>query len=212
MEADSFRFPVDRSIYRPEAAKGQLRRERIIFFAKPEMPRRCFLIGTMALREFHRLRPEYEILFFGSASAKRHPQDYPVKYLDVVPTLDELAEIYATSALGLVFSTTNPSLVPYEMMACGLPVVDLDRPGNEVNYDGRHDIALLADPDPAAMAQQMADLLADPSELEGRARKGLDYAASFPSEEEMAQRVGELIVGRLQAEAPAAKRKIRATS
>lgn len=198
MEADSFRFPVDREIYRPEAAGGAERRKRVIYFAKPEMPRRCFLIGTMALREFHRLRPDYEILFFGSGSAKQYPQDYPVSYLDIVPTLEDLAALYATSSLGLVFSTTNPSLVPYEMMSCGLPVVDLDRPGNEVNYDGRHDIALLADPDPAAMARQMAELLDDAAQLEMRRKNGLDYAQTFPTEEEMAQRVEQLILGRLK--------------
>lgn len=198
MEADSFRFPVDGTIYHPGAANGQARAKRVLFFAKPEMARRCFLIGTMALREFHRLKPDYEILFFGSGSAKQHPQDYPVTYLDIVPTLNDLAQLYATSAAGLVFSTTNPSLVPYEMMACGLPVVDLNRPGNEVNYDGRHDLALLADADPAKMARQMAAMLDDPVQLADRGAKGLQFAATFPSEEEMARRVESLIVERLK--------------
>jgi glycosyltransferase involved in cell wall biosynthesis len=198
MEADSFRFPVDGSIYRPGAGGEKDRENRIIYFAKPEMPRRCFLIGTMALREFHRLRPDYEILFFGSGSAKAYPQDYPVSYLDIVPTLDDLAKLYTTSAMGLVFSTTNPSLVPYEMMACGLPVVDLNRPGNEVNYDNRYDIALLADPDPRTMARQMSELVENPSEMESRRRNGLDYAATFPTEEEMAARVEKLILARLE--------------
>lgn len=199
MEADSFRFPVDREIYRPEAAAAAPRAKRILFFAKPEMPRRCFLIGTMALQEFHRLRPDYEILFFGSGSAKNYPQPYPVTYLDIVPTLDDLARLYATSAAGLVFSTTNPSLVPYEMMACGLPVVDLDRPGNEVNYDNRRDIALLADADPARMAADIAAMLDDPAVLAERSARGIEFAASFPSEEDMARRVEALILARLAA-------------
>lgn len=197
MEADSFRFPVDSSIYLEAAGAGKERRKRVLFFAKPEMPRRCFLIGTMALREFHRLRPDYEILFFGSGSAKQYPQDYPVSYLDIVPTLQDLAELYATSTIGLVFSTTNPSLVPYEMMACGLPIVDLNRPGNEVNYAGRYDIALLANPDPSAMGLQMAELVEDSAQLEIRRRNGLEYAQTFPTEEEMARRVEQLILTRL---------------
>lgn len=202
MEADSFRFPVDGSIYHKAAGGDTQRAKRILFFAKPEMARRCFLIGTMALREFHRLRPDYEILFFGSGSARSHQQDYPVSYLDIVPTLQDLAKLYATSAAGLVFSTTNPSLVPYEMMACGLPVIDLGRPGNEVNYDGRSDIALLADPDPAAMARAIAELLADPASLEARRKQGLDFASTFPSEEEMAARVEALIMARMKRRAP----------
>lgn len=207
MEADSFRFPVDTGVYKPSADLEAERAKRVIFFAKPEMPRRCFLIGTMALREFHRLAPDYEILFFGSGSARNHGQDYPVQYLDIVPTINDLANLYATSSLGLVFSTTNPSLVPYEMMACGLPVVDLDRVGNEVNYDNRRDIALLADPDPVAMAQAMVRLLKDPADIRSRITKGLEFAKSFPTEEEMARRVEQLIIKRLQSTRKAAARK-----
>lgn len=203
MQADSFRFPVDGTIYHPAAANDEARAKRVLFFAKPEMARRCFLIGTMALREFHRLKPDYEILFFGSGSAKQHPQDYPVTYLDIVPTLNDLARLYATSAAGLVFSTTNPSLVPYEMMACGLPVVDLNRPGNEVNYDERYDLALLADADTVKMAQQMAAMLDDPGQLADRSTKGLEFAATFPSEADMARRVESLIVNRLKKNKPA---------
>lgn len=207
MEADSFRFPVDQAIYNPESAGNEPRAKRVLFFAKPEMARRCFLIGTMALREFHRIKPDYEILFFGSGSAKQHPQDYPVTYLDIVPTLNDLAKLYATSAAGLVFSTTNPSLVPYEMMACGLPVVDLNRPGNEVNYDSRYDIALLADADPAKMAQNMADLLDDAAGLARRSANGIAFAATFPSEEDMARRVEKLIVERIARNKPKPARR-----
>lgn len=203
MEADSFRFPVDGTIYNAGAAGDTPRAKRVLFFAKPEMARRCFLIGTMALKEFHRIKPDYEILFFGSGSAKQHPQDYPVTYLDIVPTLNDLANLYATSAAGLVFSTTNPSLVPYEMMACGLPVVDLNRPGNEVNYDNRYDIALLADADPVRMAKDMAALLDDDEELATRSARGIEFAATFPSEEEMARRVEKLILDRLARNKPA---------
>lgn len=197
MEADWFQLPVDRQVYRPSASQGQSRAKRVLFFAKPEMPRRCFLIGALALREFHRIRPDYEILFFGSGSARNHPQPYPVTYLDVVPTIADLARLYATSAAGLVFSTTNPSLVPYEMMACGLPVVDINLSGNAVNYGGHADIALLADPNPTKMAQCMAELLDDPDELALRGLRSAEFVQSFPSEEEMARRVEALILARV---------------
>lgn len=212
MEADSFQFPVDRNVYRPEAANGEPRSKRVLFFAKPEMPRRCFDIGTLALREFNRLKPDHEILFFGSGSARNHPQRYPVTYLDVVPTLHDLARLYATSAAGLVFSTTNPSLVPYEMMACGLPVVDIDRPGNAVNYDGRTDIAWLADPDPVKMAHSLARLLDDPAELALRGARGTEFAATFPTEEDMARRVEALILARAGRAVQAATRNAAAAA
>jgi hypothetical protein len=83
------------------------------------------------------------------------------------------------------------------MMACGLPIVDLDRPGNEVNYSGRKDIAVLAGPSPTALGQSIAQLVGDSTELDCRRQNGLEFAATFPSEDEMAKRVEELIVRRL---------------
>jgi len=207
MEADHFRFPVDQSVYFPRA--GATRRNRILFFAKPDMPRRCFLIGVSALRELHRLKPDLEIMFFGSEAARSHPIDFPVTFSGVLPGINDLAELYATARAGMVFSTTNPSLVPYEMMACGLPVIDLGRTGSEVNYDDRFDLALLADPEPAAMARQIAAMLDQPEELEDRSRKGIAFAQSFPTEDEMAQRVEQLIIARYEKRKTAASKTTR---
>jgi 2-polyprenyl-3-methyl-5-hydroxy-6-metoxy-1,4-benzoquinol methylase/glycosyltransferase involved in cell wall biosynthesis len=195
-EADHFRFPIDRDVYYPRARTKSSK--SVVFFAKPEMPRRCFEIGAMALSHLHNLMPEVEIKMFGSPSASRQKLTYPVTFNDMVPTIDDLAQMYSNTDVGLVFSTTNPSLVPYEMMACGLPVVDLGRPGNEVNYAGRSDIALLANPLPEEMAKQIAGLLVDPVQLSLRSKNGLAFAAEFPTEEQMAKRVEELILQRMK--------------
>jgi glycosyltransferase involved in cell wall biosynthesis len=194
MEVDHFRFPIDRVIYNSD--NPQVRANRVLFFAKPEMPRRCFLIGVSALSALHKLRPDVEIMFYGSSSAQNYPLDFPVTFCGVLPGIADLAKLYATSALGVVFSTTNPSLVPYEMMATGLPVVDMGVPGNEVNYDDRFDIALLADPDPAVMARSIADLLGDPEQMAARSARGLAFTSSFPSEQQMAKRIEGLILKR----------------
>jgi glycosyltransferase involved in cell wall biosynthesis len=195
MDADHFRFPIDRDIYWNDSSSH--RANRLLFFAKPDMPRRCFGLGVAALAEVHRLRPDLEIMFFGSESARQHPVDFPVRYSGVLPGIDDLAELYRGATIGMVFSTTNPSLVPYEMMACGLPVIDLDRPGNEVNYDGRRDLALLADPDPVRMAENICNLLERPLELEARRTDSLNFTNGFPTETEMARRIEMLIQARL---------------
>ena len=36
-----------------------------------------------------------------------------------------LARAYSEATIGLVLSLTNPSLIPQEMLACGLPCVDV---------------------------------------------------------------------------------------
>ncbi|PYT13745.1 MAG: hypothetical protein DMG59_19440 [Acidobacteria bacterium] len=80
-------------------------------------------------------------------------------------------------------------------------MIDLGREGNEVNYGGRRDIALLADPTPSVMAWQICDLLENQEEIARRSRNGIEFVRSFPSEEEMARRVEELILRRVKAAA-----------
>jgi glycosyltransferase involved in cell wall biosynthesis len=195
--ADHYPYPIDADVYQmhPRIKPGK----NIVFFAKPEMPRRCYELGVKALEVFHRLQPHVEIILFGSRQMPSTPFRRSVR--GVMPTIHDLANLYSNADLGLAFSLTNPSLVPYEMMACGLPVVDLDRPGNEINYQGRRDIAFLADPQPAVMAQQIANLLASPSELKERSQKGLEFVRTFPSEEQMVRRVEELMLQKLATQA-----------
>jgi glycosyltransferase involved in cell wall biosynthesis len=196
VEADHFRFPVDNGIYRPVERSGPS--GDVVFFAKPEMPRRCFEIGSAALAHLHRLRPDLHIVLYGSRELRHRTFEFPATVLEVVPTIQDLAALYANADLGMVFSTTNPSLVPYEMMASGCPVVDLDLPGADANYDNRRDIAFLADPSPTVMAEQLAGLLDRPAELADRRAKGLAFVAGFPTELEMARRVEELILRRVR--------------
>jgi glycosyltransferase involved in cell wall biosynthesis len=194
-QADHFKFPIDRAIYFDR--RSNRRADRVIFFAKPEMPRRCYEIGVQALRGLHALRPDVEIVFYGSSH--QLPVDFPVTQLGMLPGPEDLAKLYNEATVGLAFSTTNPSLVPYEMMACGLPVVDLARAGNEMNYDGRYDIARLANPDPAAMAGEIAALIADENELASRSANGLVFAATFPVEADVGRRIEQLLLKRVQA-------------
>ncbi len=193
-EADHFQFPIDRTIYFDR--KSPRRDNRVIFFAKPEMPRRCYEIGVQALRILHKLRPDTEIVFYGSAHSTS--VDFPVRQLGMLPGPNDLAKLYSEATVGLAFSTTNPSLVPYEMMACGLPVVDLARTNNEMNYDGRFDIARLANPDPVLMAEEIAALLAAPDELASRSKEGIAFASTFPVEEDVGRRIEGLLMKRVR--------------
>ncbi|WP_332302999.1 rhamnosyltransferase WsaF family glycosyltransferase [Rhizobium sp. GR12] len=193
---DFFEFPIDRNVYFPR--QRQKTEKNIIFFAKPDMPRRCYELGVAMLSEFHRLMPDVEIIFYGARNVDEAQLGFPITLKGLMPTIHDLAQAYSDADLGVVFSTTNPSLVPYEMMACGTPVVDLDRAGNEVNYDGRNDIALLADPEPKIMARQMAALLKNADDLSSRSQKGLELTARMPDELGMAKRVEELILNRLR--------------
>jgi hypothetical protein len=92
------------------------------------------------------------------------------------------------------------------MMACGLPVVDLARTGNEMNYDGRLDIARLANPDPSAMAGEIAALIANRDELASRSANGLAFTGTFPVEADVGRRIEGLLLNRVRAWGNAAGR------
>ena len=194
-ETDHIQFPIDRKTYYPRTRTKK--NMNLIFFAKPEMPRRCFMLGVMALRKFHLLCPDIEIIMFGSDNIVEESLDFPVTIRYVLPTINDLAEMYSNGDIGMAFSTTNPSFIPYEMMACGLPVVDLDRGDNIVNYGGHSNIAFLADPQPDKMAEQIAALLENREELAQRRLNGLEFVRNFPTEEEMAKNFERIIFTRI---------------
>jgi glycosyltransferase involved in cell wall biosynthesis/SAM-dependent methyltransferase len=193
-EADYFQFPVDTSTYFPRGRRDA--RTRLLFFAKPEMPRRCYSLGVRALAELHRLRPDVEIVFFGSENVDARSLPFPVTPAGILDQ-DQLAELYSSADVGVVFSPTNPSLVPYEMMACGLVVVDIGGEYSALNYGGDGDVVLLVDLDPARMAAQIADLLADEEQRAARSERGREFVKSFPTEQEMGEIVRGLVEARL---------------
>ena len=195
-DADFFQMPIDRSIYIPgEAQPGP---NRILFFARPDMPRRCFPLGIEALRLVAERYPEVEICLFGSTSVS--PSWVPFKHTDVgILAPSDLAEIYRQSTVGIAFSTTNPSMVPFEMMACGLPVVDLDHEENVINY-GSHDNVTLAAPTAESIASAVHSLLENKGLRSTKSSNGVAFVADFPDEQAMADRIEELLTGEFRKE------------
>ncbi len=191
-QAEYFQFPVDKSIYYVKE-KINTNSKRIIFFAKPEMPRRCYEIGIQALEILKKKDPNVEIILFGSNKAKFVPFEAELKGL--LPTLDDLANLYRSADLGIVFSTTNPSLVPYEMMHCGLPVVDLDMEGAESKYGDSRDNVFLVNPLPEKMAEELYNIINNPDLLKRVGTNGRLWAEQeFDSEDKMGQVVESTIL------------------
>lgn len=194
--AEYFQFPVDRNVYNMSEKRTKTN-QNIIFFAKPEMPRRCYEIGIQALQEFHKLAPNVEIILFGSNNVG--DVSFPVTKLGILPTIQDLASLYRNADLGIVFSTTNPSLVPYEMMHCGLPVVDLDLEFALSKYGNNNDTVFLFDSRPNVMAKQIFESLNNKALLEIKKKSALDWVMKeFPSEDEMGQIVQSIIVNEVK--------------
>ncbi|MDW5593656.1 glycosyltransferase family 4 protein [Conexibacter stalactiti] len=166
-----FDLGIDHARYRP--ATGARRPARVLFYARASTPRRAVPLGLFALAELRRRRPEVELALFGSPAPVATP--FPCEQLGLLSPA-QLAEAYATATAGMVLSLTNPSLVPQEMVACGLPCVDVDVASTRAEWgaDGAVELAAF---DPGALASALERLLDDRALWERRSAAGVAWAA-----------------------------------
>lgn len=188
-----FRFPIDRDIYYPPSGPRSKERKRILYFARPDMPRRCYPLGVSALQIVKQERPDVEVVFYGDKSEKFQHVPFEFTNVGMTPQISDLGDLYRSADVGVCFSTTNPSLVPFEMMACGLPVVDLDVNGNEVSYGGREN-CMLAAASPRDIADKIYAVLDDRDRAADLSARGIEYAEQFPTEAEMVRLIEHYIV------------------
>jgi O-antigen biosynthesis protein len=87
----------------------------------------------------------------------------------------ELARLYREATVGMCLSLTNYSLIPQEMLACGLPCVDLAGGSTEAEL-GRDGGVELAVPDPIELADALERLLDDGDLWARRSRSGVEQA------------------------------------
>lgn len=169
--ARGFDLGVDHAVYRP--VPGVARRDdTVAFYARAVTARRAVPLGLLALRELVARRPGTRVVLYGEA--REIAAGFAHEHAGVLSAA-ELATLYNESTVGLVLSMTNPSLVPTEMLACGLPVVDLASDAMLQTFGEDGPIAL-ADFHPIALADTLARLLDDAAEREQRAAAGLALA------------------------------------
>jgi glycosyltransferase involved in cell wall biosynthesis len=170
--ADAFQLGVDHDMYGPREIPR--RRDTVIYYARHATPRRAVPIGLMALAELHRRRPDVRIVLFGDPGKLESP--FPYEHLGVLTT-EQLCSLYCEATVGLCLSLTNFSLMPKEMLACGLPCVELAGVSAESIFgsDGPLELASL---EPRAIADALERLLDDPEHWRRRSRAGIEFVAS----------------------------------
>jgi glycosyltransferase involved in cell wall biosynthesis/GT2 family glycosyltransferase len=166
-----FRFGVDHEVYRRTGAER--RRDTVLFYSREFTARRAVPLGMLALAELARRRPDLRVVLFGTDEEIDAAFDYEL--LGIVSPAT-LARRYNEATVGLCLSLTNYSLIPQEMMACGLPCVDLAGRSPEAAF-GTDGPAELAQPDPLAIADAVERLLDDEQLWTRRSRAGLDFVA-----------------------------------
>jgi glycosyltransferase involved in cell wall biosynthesis len=85
--------------------------------------------------------------------------------------------LYSQATIGLCLSLTNFSLMPKEMLACGLPCVELAGVSAESIFGPEGPLAL-ASLNPHHIADALERLLDDRSEWERRSRAGIEFVAT----------------------------------
>ena len=144
----------------------------VAFYARQETPRRAVELGHLAFELLARDHVDFHVDLFGSA-IRQGSLPYSHTHHGVLSAA-QLGELYRRATIGMVFSVTNYSIIPREMMACGLPVIELSSESSRYSFpDG---VAVLAEPTPEAVAAQLKTLLSDRrrrDQLAQRARKFL---------------------------------------
>jgi O-antigen biosynthesis protein len=168
--ATPFDLGIDHDSYRP--LELPRRDDLVVFYARAVTPRRAVPLGLLALQELHRARPQVEIGLFGDAQPIATP--FPVRHLGVLEP-HALARVYGEATVGVVLSLTNPSLIPQEMLACGLPCVDVASDSMLASYGVDGPVTLVA-PEPHALCDAITRFLDDAALREQRASAGLSWA------------------------------------
>ncbi len=182
--AKAIPFTLDHATYvRP--AQHVERDIDILFYARPSQDRRCYALVIEGLAWLKHRCPDARIGLFGEAEYG----DLGFGYVNfgVFNDIRDLAPLYARTQVGICFSPTNPSQLGYEMIACGVCVVDVTVKFAEVNFDGDSFVTYcVGHPDSIASACQK--LLADGQDRIRRQHAGYEFIAAMPSDDELGRR------------------------
>jgi O-antigen biosynthesis protein len=146
---------VDHDVYRPRRVVR--RDDTVVFYARRSTPRRAVPLGLLALAELRRRRTDLRLVLFGEEAPLR--TSFPYQHAGILSE-PELAELYSEATVGVSLSLTNFSRVSQEMMACGLPCVELDTRSVRATL-GDGDLVTLAPFDPVGLADAIEQLLED---------------------------------------------------
>ena len=157
----------------PGAGRAAARRHGRLLRARLHAPARASSWGCMALQLLLERGPGLRIVLFGTHNRVRAP--FAFEQLGVEST-ERLRRLYSEATVGLSLSLTNYSLIPNEMLACGLPVVELAGRACESVYGDDGSVITLADADPARHRRtSSAALLDDDARRERGSRAGLEF-------------------------------------
>jgi glycosyltransferase involved in cell wall biosynthesis len=190
-------FPMNREIYRNRNVSYN-ERSGVIAYARDDTPRRLFGLMVQSLELVQNIRPDLSITFFGGGNTPHELKN--IKNLGIIETNHDLSKLYCENLVGIAFGPTNPSGIPYEMMSCGLPVVDVIAEDGKISkYSGEHPELCL--PTVSSVAQRVLHLTNDRLFWIEEQRRGLKLTASMDSEELISSKLALFLERTLEVQA-----------
>jgi glycosyltransferase involved in cell wall biosynthesis len=175
--AEYFKLAYDPAIY--FAGPVPRGKRRVVFYARHETRRRGTELGLLALALLKGKLPDVEVVLFGSDDLS---YQLPFEFTSAgILGEHKLADLYRGATVGLSVSLTNYSLVPQEMLACGLPVVEMNLPPLRAAYPDEVTGLRLAPPTPAGIAVALEQVLALTESEIRREREGASSLVSHLS-------------------------------
>ena len=175
-------YPIKRHVTEPSAEKPFT----IFFYARPEAPRNGFEFGVAALRKIKTRYGERVRIF--TAGSRWNPKDYGLENL--ITTLGilpykETATLYRNTDLGLVFMfTKHPSYLPFELMACGCPVITNKNPATTWFLKDENN-CLLTEPSITGIYEKIEKLMVNIELRKNLIAHGLDSIKGIQWESQM---------------------------
>lgn len=148
---------------------------RVVVYMRPTTERRGTELLLAALLIVKKARPHTRISIFGTPSIP----DVGLE-AEIMGLLNEeqLRRLHSSSAITVLTSLTNYSLMPIEAMACGSVVIDLDVESMRATFENDAPIRLVH-PDPKALAKEILDLLESRERLSELSEASTAYAHRF---------------------------------
>lgn len=177
MTVKSFQPAVDPKTFYPMAGRRPSPM-KIFFYGRPRNPRNGFVLGIEALKVIKQQFKEHVQIV--SAGGVWNPSDFGaqdvVENLGLLPTIEDVAALYRTCHIGLVFMfTKHPSYQPIEMMASGMTVVVNENSAMRLSLRNSEN-SLVVEPTVTSVAEAISRLVRDADLRNALAAEGLKTA------------------------------------
>lgn len=165
-------FSYDKSLYFKRDRRNK-ETKRLLCYVRAHTARRGWELMDLALEIIHERDPSIEFILAGGGVDLSNST-----YVAFNPgsvSVRELGDLYSQTDLAVILSFTNLSLLPLEVMSCGVPIIT--NRGANVEWLLSETGAIFSEPTPQAIAGAVIKTLSLPKkEYEEIADKGLKFA------------------------------------